>query len=219
VQASGRVPALFSQSPIIPTATSIEPTNFMPITPNTLEDFMKLFGGSTAVDEEQVAHYHDRFMSARPEDNQFDNNAYHEAAAQHLATLPDDQFHDAAKNAVATVPPQQRQDLLGGLLSALGGARGLAGALGAMGGAGENTQGGGLAGIAKMLGLTSTDPRQMSNDDAAKVINYARTEHPEVMQQTVAEKPWFMKAMGNPIVMGALAVAAAKLLNNTRRPS
>jgi hypothetical protein len=186
---------------------------------NTIEDFLKLFGGDSAADQQQAAHYHDRFMSTSPEDNQFDNNAYHEAAAQHLATLPDDQFHEAAKNAVAQVPPQQRQDLLGGLLSALGGAGGLAGALGAMGGAGANAPGGGLAGIAKMLGLTSTDPRQMSNDDAAKVINYARTEHPEVMQQTVAEKPWFMKAMGNPIVMGALAVAAAKLLNNSRRPS
>jgi len=91
--------------------------------------------------------------------------------------------------------------------------------IGGMSGGGQAAPGGGLGGIAKMLGLNSTDPSQMSNDDAAKVINYARTEHPEVMQQTVAEKPWFVKAMGNPIVMGALAVAAAKLLNNTRRPS
>ena len=113
----------------------------------------------------------------------------------------------------------QRQDLLGSLLGALGGAGGLAGMIGGMSGAGANAPGGGLAGIAKMLGLTSTDPRQMSNDDAAKVINYARTERPELIQQTVAEKPWFMKAMGNPVVMGALAVAAAKLLNNTRRRS
>jgi hypothetical protein len=187
--------------------------------PNTIEDFLKLFAGNTAVDPQQAAQFHDRFMSTKPEDNQFDNSAYHAAAAQHLATLPNDQFHDAAVNAIAQAPPQQRQDLLGGLLSALGGAGGLAGAIGAMSSAGATAPGGGLAGIAKMLGLNSTDPSQMSNDDAAKVINYARTEHPELMQQTVAEKPWFMKALGNPIVMGALAVAAAKLLNNTRRPS
>ena len=187
--------------------------------PNTIQDFLNLFAGGAPVDPQQAAQYHDRFMSTNPADNQFNNSTYHEAAAQHLATLPDDQFKNAAANAIAQAPPQQRQDLLGGLLSALGGAGGLAGAIGAMGGAGAGAPGGGLAGIAKMLGLNSTDPSQMSNDDAAKVINYARTEHPELMQQTVAEKPWFMKAMGNPIVMGALAVAAAKLLNNTRRSS
>ena len=68
-----------------------------------------------------------------------------------------------------------------------------------------------------MLGLNSTDPSQMSNDDAAKVINYARTEHPELMQKTIAEKPWFVKALGNPIVLSALTLAAAKLLNDSRR--
>ena len=67
-----------------------------------------------------------------------------------------------------------------------------------------------------MLGLGSTDPSQMSNDDAAKVINYARTERPELMRQTVAEKPWFVKALGNPIVISALTMAAAKLLSNRR---
>jgi hypothetical protein len=30
----------------------------------------------------------------------------------------------------------------------------------------------------------------------------------------VEEKPWFVKAMGNPVVIGALTVAAAKLLSN-----
>ena len=59
--------------------------------------------------------------------------------------------------------------------------------------------------------------RQMSDDDAARVINYARREKPEVLRQTVEEKPWFVKAMGNPVVMGALAMAATKLLTNQRR--
>ena len=48
-------------------------------------------------------------------------------------------------------------------------------------------------------------------------MNYARKEQPEALQKTVAEKPWFVKAMGNPIVMGALAVAAAKLLSSQRK--
>ena len=55
-----------------------------------------------------------------------------------------------------------------------------------------------------MLGLGSTDPRQMDDDDAAKLMDYARKERPEVLRQTVEEKPWFVKAMGNPIIMGAL---------------
>jgi len=57
----------------------------------------------------------------------------------------------------------------------------------------------------------------MSADDATKLMNYARKENPEALKQTVEEKPWFMKALGNPIVMGALTMAAAKMLSNQRR--
>lgn len=185
--------------------------------PNTIDDFLKLFGtGAQPTDDQQAAQYHERFVSTKPEDNRFDNSAYHEAVAEHLETLPADQFHEAAKNAIAQAPPQERQDLLGSLLGALGGAGGLGGMIGGLGGGSASGAGAGLAGIAKMLGLNSTDPAQMSNDDAAKVMNYARTEQPELMRQTVAEKPWFVKAMGNPIVMGALTLAAAKLLSSRR---
>ena len=185
--------------------------------PTTIDDFLKLFGADSAVDEQQAEQYHERFVSTKPEDNRFDNDAYHEAFAEHLETLPDDQFHQAAKNAIAQAPPQERQDMLSTLLGALGGADGLGAMIGGMGGGGGASGGGaGLAGIAKMLGLNSTDPSQMSNDDAAKVMNYARTEHPELVRQTVAEKPWFVKALGNPVVMGALTLAAAKLLSSQR---
>jgi hypothetical protein len=40
-----------------------------------------------------------------------------------------------------------------------------------------------------------------------------RQERPELLTKTVEEKPWFIKAMGNPIVMGALAMTATKLLS------
>jgi hypothetical protein len=76
---------------------------------------------------------------------------------------------------------------------------------------------GGLGGIASMLGLSSTDPNKMSGDDATKVMDYARKENPQALQQTVQEKPWFVKALGNPVVIGALTVAAAKLLSNQRK--
>ena len=172
---------------------------------------MKRFGAGGTVNDEQAAQFHDRFVSTRPEDSQFDNRAYHQGAVEYLGKLPDSEFHEAARNAVAQVPQQQRQDLVGSLLGALTGAAGGAPAGGSAAGAM-----GGLAGIASMLGLGSTDPSKMSDDDAARVMNYARKEQPEVLRQTVEEKPWFVKAMGNPVVMGALTMAAAKLLTNQR---
>ncbi len=173
--------------------------------PGTVDDFMQRFGGGGTMDESEAAQYHDRFVSNHPNDRAFDNNTYHEATTQYLGKLPDDQFREAARNAVTQMPQEQRAGLLGTLMGALGGA----------GGAGAGP--GGLGVLAKMLGLGSTDPNQMSPDDAAKVMNYARKEQPQVLQQTVAEKPWFIKAMGNPLVIGALTMAAAKLLSGPRR--
>jgi hypothetical protein len=171
--------------------------------PGTVDDFMQRFGGGGTMDESDAAQYHDRFVSTHPNDRDFDSNTYHQAATQYLGKLPDDKFHEAARNAVTQVPPQERAGLLGTLMGALGGT--------------ENAGGGGLGGIASMLGLGSTDPNKMSPDDAAKLMNYARKEQPDALQQTVAQKPWFVKAMGNPIVMGALAAAAAKLLSSQRK--
>lgn len=179
----------------------------------TIEDFIKRFGGGGTLDDREAQQYHDRFVSTHEDDRAFDNQAYHEGATEYLEKLPDDQFHQAARNAVAQVPAQQRQDLLGGLLNALGGAS----AGGMAGQAGDGGMGEGLGNIAKMLGLGSADPRNMSEEDAVKVVDYARKENPEALRQTVQEKPWFVKALGNPVVMGALTLAAAKLLSNQRK--
>ncbi len=89
--------------------------------------------------------------------------------------------------------------MLGGLLGALGGGAG-----------------GGLGNIASVLGLGSADPAKMSEEDGARVLDYARRERPEALQKVVEEKPWFVKAMGNPVVLGALTMAAAKLLKKQR---
>jgi len=167
--------------------------------PETVDDFMRRFGGGGTVDDEDAVRFHERFISTRPEDRHFDNRAYHDAATEYLGKLPDDQFREAARNAVTQVPPQQRQDLLGGLLGTL-----------------QGGSSGGLGGIAQMLGLSSTDPNKMTEDDAARVMDYARKENPDALRQTVQEKPWFVKAMGNPVVMGALTLAAAKLLTNLK---
>ncbi len=167
----------------------------------TVDDFMNHFGGGKPVEEGAAGQYHDRFISTHENDHDFDNRTYHEGATEYLGQLPDDQFQAAASQAISQAPPQDREGLLGGLL----------GALGASGGAGAA---GGLAAIGQMLGLGSTDPKRMSEDDAAKLMNYARKEKPDAVRQIVEEKPWFLKALGNPIIAGALGFAAAKMLNN-----
>src|SRR5215211_7420863 len=184
-----------------------------------LDNFLQQFTGG-APSEDAAQQFHDRFVSTHENDREFDNDTYHQAAAEHLQQLPDDQFQDATRNAISQAPPQQRADLLGTLLNALGGAGGvgaLAGMAGGLGGSGGDGGGGGIGQIARMLGLGSTDPQRMSGDDAAKLMNYARRENPQVLQQTVAEKPWILKAMGNPIVIGALTMAATRLLQSRRR--
>jgi len=164
--------------------------------PETVDDFMKRFGGGGTIDDNEAQQYHDRFVSTNADDRDFDNQTYHQSATEYLGKLPDDKFQEVARSAYNQAAPQERQGLLGGLLSALGG-----------GGAGD---------IAKKVGLGTTDPSRMSADDAARLMNYARTERPELLQKTVQEKPWFVKAMGNPVVMGVLAIAAAKLVSGQR---
>ncbi len=175
---------------------------------DTVDDFMQRFGGGGTVDDRDAARYHDRFISNRPEDNDFNNQAYHEGATQYLGKLDDNEFRQSASQAIAQAPPQEKQGLLGSLLGAMTGSQGSTG----------STDGlpGGLAGLAGMLGLGSTNPEEMSDDDATRVMDYARKNHPEALRKTVAEKPWFVKAMGNPVVMGALTLAAAKLLSSQR---
>ncbi|HEY5743633.1 MAG TPA: hypothetical protein VIS99_13945 [Terrimicrobiaceae bacterium] len=162
----------------------------------TVDDFMKRFGGGDTIDDREAQQFYDRFTSTSPEDRDFDNQTYQQSATEYLGKLPDDQFQGAARQAYNQAAPQDRQGLLSGLLGALAG--------------------GGAADIASKLGLGSTDPNRMSAEDAARLMDYARKEQPEVLKKTVEEKPWFVKAMGNPVVMGALAAAAAKMLSRHR---
>jgi hypothetical protein len=169
--------------------------------PGNVDDFMNRFGGGGTIDDSEAQQYHDRFVSTNADDRDFDNQTYHQSATEYLGKLPDDKFQEAARSAYSQAAPQERQGLLGGLLSAL------AGGSAASGGAGD---------IARKVGLDTTDPSRMSADDAARLMNYARTERPELLQKTVQEKPWFVKAMGNPVLMGVLAIAAAKIVSGQR---
>lgn len=167
--------------------------------PGTVDDFMKRFGGEATIDDQEAARYHDRFASNHPDDDEFDSQTYHQSATEYLGKLPSDEFQQGAQAAIAKAPPEERQSMLGGLMERLG------------------VGGGGLGRLAEMIGLSSTDPAQMTPDDGARVLDYARKENPEALQKVVAEKPWFMKAMDHPVMLGVLTMAAAKLFNKHRK--
>jgi hypothetical protein len=162
--------------------------------PGTVDDFMRRFGGSGALDDREAEQYYDRFASTHPEDREFDTDTMSQGTTEYLGQLPDDQFEQAAHQAYAQAPPTQQQGLLSRLFGALQG------------------RGVDLGGLQHQLGLPSIDPQQMGPDAYARVANYARRQHPEVLEEQVREQPWFVKAMGNPIVMGALGVIASKML-------
>jgi len=162
--------------------------------PRTVEDFMHRFGGDGTIDDREAEQYYDRFASTHPEDREFDNATMSQGTTEYLGQLPDEHFEQAAHTAFAQAPPPQRQGLLSGLLSALQG------------------RGVDMGSLQNQLGLPSLSPNQIGPDEYARVANYARRQHSDVMEEQVRSQPWFVKAMGNPIVMGALGMVAAKML-------
>lgn len=153
--------------------------------PDDVDDFMKKFGGPDAMDEQQA-----RQLS----DADYKNEDFHRGAVEYLGKLPDDEFNQAATTAYSKMDSDQQQGLVQSLLSALQGAGVNVGALG-------NT-----------LGMETSDPANMSSDDYARLANYTRHEHPEALQQTMAEKPMWLKALSNPAVLGALGFLASRWL-------
>jgi hypothetical protein len=162
--------------------------------PGTVDDFMRRFGGSSSIDDREAEEYYDRFVSTHSDDREFDNETMYRGTTEYLGQLPDDQFEQAAHTAFTQAPRAQQQGLLGSLLSALQG-RGVE-----------------LDGLQRQLGLPSLNPQQLGPDAYGRLANYARQQHPDVIEAQVREQPWFVKAMGNPIVMGALGMIAAKLI-------
>ncbi len=167
--------------------------------PGTVDDFVRRFGGQGTMDDREATQYFDRFASTDPNDRDFDNDTMYQGSTEYLGQLPQDQFQRAASNAFQQAPQQQRQGLLGGLL-------------GGLQHSGEN-----MNSLQRQLGLRSMDPQRMGPDEYARIADYARKQHPEVMQSQVKEQPWLLKAMGNPIVLGALGVVAARMLKNRSR--
>ena len=67
--------------------------------------------------------------------------------------------------------------------------------------------------LQKMLGLGSTEPRQASPDDVAKLAEYSRQNHPEVFRRVMADKPFLVRWLNKPLVAALVGIIAGKLLN------
>jgi hypothetical protein len=164
--------------------------------PNTVDDFIKRFGGEQNPDEDQeVTRIQERFVSSAPEDQEFDTQSYHEGVTEYLGQLPDDQFQQAVQKSYSQLSPQERQGLLSTLTGALA------------------SQGLNIGSLAQHMGLSSDEPQKMSPEDYARLSNYARHEQPEAMKQVITKQPWWLKALGHPVLMGALGLVASKMLH------
>jgi len=67
--------------------------------------------------------------------------------------------------------------------------------------------------LQRLLGLGSTDPKQASPDDVAKLAEYSRQNHPEVFRRVMADKPFLVRWLDKPLVAALVGVIAGKLLN------
>lgn len=154
---------------------------------DNIDDFMQRFGGDDAMSDKQAQNL---------TDEDYANKDLHKGAVEYLGKLPDDEFQSAATKAYSSMKPEQQEGLVSSLINALQGAGVNVGALGGN------------------LGMQTSDPQNMSSDDYARLANYTRREHPEAMQQAMAEKPMWLKALSHPAVLGALGLLASRWLRN-----
>ena len=155
----------------------------------SVEDFMSRFSSpDTHVAPDEANQQFDRYAQSGHPD-------FQQAAGSFLSQIDPSHFTQAAQN----LDPNQRAGFAGSLL-------------GALQGMGIN-----LGSIGQMIGLSSTDPRQMQADDIARLAGYAQQHAPGALQQTAREQPFLLKAMGNPFVQGALAIMAARYLGRQGR--
>ncbi|HRC72711.1 MAG TPA: hypothetical protein PK880_09265 [Candidatus Competibacter sp.] len=154
-----------------------------------VEDFMSRFSNpDTHVPPSEAAKRFDQFNQARhPE---FDR-----AVKSYISQADPDTFTRAAQN----LNPDERTGLAAGLKNAL------------------QNAGVDVSGIARSLGLSTDDPRTMQADDLGRLAGYAQQQAPSALQQTAQEQPFFLKALGNPLVQGALAIMAARYLSKRNR--
>ena len=160
--------------------------------PGTVDDFIQRFGNDKkTMDENEASQFIDRF--ADPNDSDFDTQTMASGATEYLGRLPDPDFQYAARNAYTSASPQQQQGLVGTLMRAL-----------------QNRG----VNLGSVLGQTPNDPSRVDASQYAQMANYARQQHPDAIREVVQEQPWIMKAMGNPVLMGALGMMASRMIKN-----
>jgi len=154
-----------------------------------VSDFMERFNNpSTYVAPDEVNQRFDQFAQSGHPD-------FMNAAGSLLSQMDPNQFAHAAQ----AMDPNQRAGFAGGLMNTLG------------------NMGINLGSIGQLLGLSSTNPQQMGPQDIARLAGYAQQNAPGALHQVAQEQPFLLKALGNPLVQGALAVMAAKYLSNRSR--
>lgn len=154
-----------------------------------IEDFMSRFSDpDTHVPPSEARQRFDQLsQSSHPE--------FRQAVSSYVSQMDPEQFTRAAQN----LDPDQRAGFATGLVNALKGV------------------GIDLDLIAQSLGLSSTDPHQMRPDELGRLAGYAQQNAPQALQQTTREQPFIMKALGNPLVQGALAIMAARYMAKRSR--
>lgn len=168
--------------------------------PEDINDFINRFGSDDAVSDEQaMQQYYQRLSTQAPKEEDFANPQIHQGATEYLGKLPDDQFQKAAGSAYSQMEPEQQQDVVAGLLAAL------------------KQAGVNVGALTGSLGMESTDPQKMSTEDYTRLANYTRQEHPEAMQQVMADKPMWLKALGHPVILGALGMLASRWLQKNQQ--
>lgn len=115
--------------------------------------------------------------------------------ALHPEAVTPDQMEPQLREAASKIQPHERSEIAKDLLDELQ-QRGLA-----------------PSWLQKMLGLGSSDPRQSSPEDLAKLAEYSRQNHPEVFKRVMADKPFLVRWMSKPLVAALVGVIAGKLMN------
>lgn len=172
----------------------------------TVEDFIRRFAHRDEVDDREAASFLDRFTSDDPCDREFDTDAMFAGATEYLGSLPDHEFEVAAQNAFLSASPETQHRLLTVLMRAL------------------HCRGVTCANMAGFFGHQSAIPSGLSPAQGvnpaqyAKAANFARRQYPEVLREIVRDQPWIMKAMGAPVLIGALGTVASRIKETRTRP-
>jgi len=152
--------------------------------------FEQLSKGTASADEDHFQHF-DNFSAGAPRRDV-------EAGvgeSLHPEKVSSEQVEPQFRAAAEKMQPQERSEIAQDLLEELQ-QRGLA-----------------PSWLQRMLGLGTTDPRQASPDDVAKLTEYSRQNHPEVFKRVMADKPFLVRWLDKPLVAALVGIIAGKLLS------